>query len=137
MSVASPASVITAFWCTFLWLVLATRQTAWTAIFRMSWLRGIGRISYGVYLFHGLISHLVVPLIGHSAHERELGGFGFFLRAYHACAMRLGDVSRGGRKLRVADGRPPTTDENVVGEGLPSGERRASAWSSTTNRFPP
>lgn len=56
-------TVITLFWGAFLWLTLSLLGTRWTAWLRTGLLCGVGRISYGVYLFHPLLMTLVF-LIG-------------------------------------------------------------------------
>ena len=74
-------TIIAAFWFSFLWLVLIARGTVWSAFFRMSWLRGVGRISYGVYLFHGLIYHLVFHTATGEDPTQSYGAYGALLAA--------------------------------------------------------
>lgn len=52
-------TVITFFWGAFLWLVLSFMGTRLTAPLRWKPLCWVGGISYGVYLLHVFISHLV------------------------------------------------------------------------------
>lgn len=56
-------TILTVFWTAVLWLVISLVKTPWTALFRAKPLRWVGSISYGVYLFHVLIYHVVFLLI--------------------------------------------------------------------------
>jgi peptidoglycan/LPS O-acetylase OafA/YrhL len=72
-------TIITLFWASFLWLVLAKLQTSWTRVFRLRWLREIGRISYGVYLFHAITYAILLAPINGGKPARELGPAGALL----------------------------------------------------------
>ncbi len=74
-------TIIAAFWTSFLWLVIAGLGTKWTAPFRMKWLREIGRISYGIYLFHTLIYLLVFHALAGGGPTHAMGLKGLALAA--------------------------------------------------------
>lgn len=71
--------IYTAFWTVFLWLIIGFSGTPWVAVFRMRGLREIGIISYGLYLFHTLIYHVIFLLVAKREPTSQAGPFGFML----------------------------------------------------------
>jgi len=110
-------SIISLFWASFLWLVLAFMGTRWTAPLRHVTLRSVGGISYGVYLFHPLINHLLFIALTGAPPRHELGlgkGFGIAALAF-ACTLGFAAISfyavesrliAFGRKLKYIRARP-------------------------------
>lgn len=69
---------ITLFWGAFLWLVLAWMGSGVTAPLRWKPLCWVGGVSYGVYLLHPLVAHLIfLGVFGAPpANSMGMGGFG-------------------------------------------------------------
>ncbi len=111
-------SIISIFWASFLWLVLAFMGTVWTAPLRHFTLRSVGGISYGVYLFHPLINHLLFIALTGSPPRHEVGllkGFGIATLSF-ACTLAFATLSYRamesrlialGRKLKYIRSAPP------------------------------
>ena len=96
-------SIISIFWASFLWLVLAFLGTPWTAPLRHSVFRKLGGISYGVYLFHMLVNQLLfVAFTGSSpSHEtRPLKGFCIALLVFGS-TLALASLSFRGMESRL------------------------------------
>ena len=72
-------SIFTVFWATFLWLVIAHIDTPFTAPLRWKPLRWIGTISYGIYLFHPLVNHLLFAQVFGATPDAVMGLRGFLL----------------------------------------------------------
>jgi peptidoglycan/LPS O-acetylase OafA/YrhL len=72
-------TVIALFWGSFLWLVLAFRGTCFTAPLRWRPLCWVGGISYGVYLLHVLVSHLLFLAVFGKESTESMGRSGFLL----------------------------------------------------------
>ena len=70
---------ITLFWGAFLALVIGSMGTPATAWLRNRFLCWVGRISYGVYLFHPLVLCLVFLVATGSTPQHSLGIKGFAL----------------------------------------------------------
>jgi len=118
-------SIISIFWASFLWLVLAFMGTAWTAPLRHVTLRSVGGISYGVYLFHPLINHLVFIALTGAPPRHEVGllrGFGIATLSF-ACTLGFAALSfyamesrliALGRKLKYFRPRPVAPTPAVI-----------------------
>ena len=72
-------TIITLFWGSFLWLVLAFLGTPLTAPLRWRPLCWVGGISYGVYLLHLFISDLVFLAVFGALPKESMGMPGFLL----------------------------------------------------------
>lgn len=135
-------SVISVFWASFLWLVLALMGTAWTAPLRHVTLRSVGAISYGVYLFHPLINHLLFVALTGAPPRHEVGllkGFGiatlsfastlgFAALSFYAMESRLIAL---GRKLKYFRARPAEpVAAAAYSESPPISQGRAAAGSN-------
>jgi len=72
-------TAITLFWGSFLWLVLAFLGTPLTAPLRWRPLCWVGGISYGVYLLHPLLSHLIFLSMFGALPTESMGMRGFLL----------------------------------------------------------
>ena len=96
-------SVISVFWASFLWLVLAFMGTPWTAPLRHFAFRSVGGISYGVYLFHLLINHLVFIALTGSPPSHQTGHLkGFFIAILVlACTLGFAALSFYGMESRL------------------------------------
>lgn len=96
-------TVITAFWASFLWLVLAFMGTIWTAPLRHVILRTVGSISYTVYLFHHLVALLIFVWLTGDPPRHSLSavtGFGVSVLAF-ACTLALAGISFAGMECRL------------------------------------
>ena len=82
-------TVVTLFWGSFLWLVLAHLGTPLTAPLRWRPLCWVGGISYGVYLLHPLISHLVFLGVFGSMPKESMGMSGFLLTCFCLAVILL------------------------------------------------
>ena len=113
-------SVISAFWASFLWLVLAFMGTPWTAPLRHFTFRWVGGLSYGVYLFHLLINQLVFIALTGSSPGHQIGNLRGFLIAILVSALTLAFAVLSfygmerplialGRKLKYVQRRPAKT----------------------------
>jgi len=72
-------TLTTLFWAAFLWLVLAFMGSPFTAWLRNRFLCWVGKISYGTYLFHPMVSTVVFLLVTGDRPRKELGLTGFGL----------------------------------------------------------
>ena len=82
-------SVISIFWASFLWLVLAFMGTPWTAPLRHFTFRSVGGISYGVYLFHPLVNQLLLCALTGAPPSHETSSVKGFCIALLAFAFTL------------------------------------------------
>lgn len=72
-------TVITLFWAAFLALVIGSMGTRSTSWLRSAFLCWIGRISYGLYLFHPMVLGIVFLVATGGAPKHALGIKGFLL----------------------------------------------------------
>lgn len=72
-------TLTTVFWAAFLWLVLGFMGSSYTAWLRNRFICWIGKISYGTYLFHPMVSLVVFLVATGDRPRRELGLTGFCL----------------------------------------------------------
>jgi peptidoglycan/LPS O-acetylase OafA/YrhL len=96
-------SVISIFWASFLWLVLAFMGTPWTAPLRHFTLRSVGGISYGVYLFHPLVNLMFFLALTGSPARHEVGslkGFPIAVLGF-VCTLALAWLSFYGMEIRL------------------------------------
>ena len=72
-------TAVTLFWGSFLWLVLAFLGSPITAPLRWRPLHWVGGISYGVYLLHPILSHIVFMAVYGRSPTESMGLPGFLL----------------------------------------------------------
>ena len=80
-------TVVTLFWGSFLWLVMAFLGTRLTAPLRWRPLCWVGGISYGVYLLHPLVTHLVFLGVFGGEAKGSMGMPGFLLTCFSLAAV--------------------------------------------------
>lgn len=121
-------TVITLFWGAFLWLVIGSLGRPATGWLRHRFLGWMGRISYGVYLFHPLVLSLVFLVATGAGPDHALGAKGFSLSLLtFAITVGLASLSfYGFERALIARGRRHkyrTPEEAMAARPIPAKER--------------